>query len=144
MNEDLKFRLRLLIFILLVLFMFLGPFYKQIIKGKSYIFREWIMFSGLSFGIYDIQLTEHLKDGSKTPVNYIDELNIDKKSNKNYYWRVKDPQHVLRILKSVCIKSQTSNPYISLRLKYATRKGWKVIHDNEENVCNRNFKIKFR
>ena len=143
MNEDLQFRLRLLLFTVLVLFMLIGPFYKQIIKGKSYIFREWIMFSGLSFGIYDIQLTEHLKDGSKIPVNYIEKLNIKKKSNKNY-WRVMNPQHVLRILKSVCIESQTSYPYISLKLKYATRKGWKVIHDNEENICNRNFKIKFR
>ena len=143
MNEDLKFRLRLLLFILLVLFMLIGPFYKQIINGKSYIFREWIMFSGLSFGIYDIQLTEHLKDGSKIPVNYIEKLKIKKKSNKNY-WRVMNPQHVLRILKSVCIESQTSYPYISLKLKYATRKGWKVVHDNEENICNRNFKIKFR
>src|SRR5438128_1092056 len=45
------------IFLLVAVFMFAGPMYRQVFHGSSKVFRNWTMFSGIGRGYMDVRFT---------------------------------------------------------------------------------------
>lgn len=134
--------IKIVIFILITIFVFLGPAYRQVFGGKNKIFRNWVMWSGKGIGLYDLRLYKINNSGEKIFINYKEELKIKGSFGKNRRLkRLTNKNDVRKITKLICNKKYGSDIRMDLRL--AKKDGWKTVYDKETNICSNHEKIFF-
>lgn len=69
--------IRAFVFCLAVGYMTFGPFYRQALKGSSFVFRPWIMFSGAGRNLLEVEFRQRHPDGSETPLDRYSTLGYD-------------------------------------------------------------------
>ncbi|HMB94170.1 MAG TPA: hypothetical protein VKP65_25195 [Rhodothermales bacterium] len=65
----LKEHTRTVAFVVFVLLMVGGPFYKQVLGGETILLREWTMYSGLGLRVCDVAFYIQEADGHRMPVD---------------------------------------------------------------------------
>jgi hypothetical protein len=53
--DRLKIHIRVALILALGIFMFFGPFYRQVLKGRNDYFPKWTMFSGAGIGVVRVE-----------------------------------------------------------------------------------------
>ena len=61
---------RATIFVLVLLYIIIGPFYKQVLHGKSDAFRSWQMFHTRGLDVCDVEFYLQHPDGRTEKINY--------------------------------------------------------------------------
>jgi len=127
--------LRLAAFVALVAYMAFGPCYRQVLGGRSHVFRSWRMFSGIGIGVVDARFAERLPDGS--------ERRLDRFAVLGY----RDPYRAPRAVRRLAGRDATAE--LARRLcaafgagadvraysRIATAGGWEPLDDGARNLC---------
>ena len=69
---------RAVAFTLLMLYVVFGPFYKQVLKGKSDAFRAWRMYHTRGIGVCDVEFYIRHQDGRIEHIDHFKTLGYDK------------------------------------------------------------------
>lgn len=130
-------------FLFIVLFIFLGPFYRQVLGGTSYVFRPWIMYTDRGVGVFVVDFREHRANGSEVKIDYMQTLgygdtpHAQRLKNSKNLWRITSWEHgVLRIGDQLC-RALGEGRDIRVYSQRADKDGWKVHHAATENLCAR-------
>ena len=128
--------LRLAAFAALVAFMFGGPFYRQVLDGRSKYFRNWVMFHGFGRDICDVEYRHHKADGSvevldwATTLEYRSWLHAPRSVR-----RLKKVDDARRLGRRICTRLDPDERDLRLHARCGSRQGWKPADDGEENLC---------
>lgn len=127
--------IKVVIFILITAFIFIGPAYRQVFKGKNKVFRNWVMWSGKGIGLYDLRLYKISDSGEKTFINYKKELNVKGSSAKNRKLRrLRKKSDVREVAQLICNKHRSSE--IKMNLRLARKDGWYTVYNKDKNICS--------
>jgi len=132
--------LRIIFFIFIVLFMFFGPFYRQLIGGDSEIFRRWRMFRSRGAMMCAVSYHQRFPNGEQEKLNRYPILGEDSwRTSKRKFKRITSKKKAIRMGKRVC-KKLGDDADVRVRLKctpkYGKNNNWVVILHEEENICN--------
>ena len=128
--------IRRLLFGALVGFLVLGPFYRQVMGGKSPLFRNWIMFAGYGLDICTVQYEQMNEDGTLTPLNRLELLGYESLAEApRSTRRLKSIQAAESQGRRICQRLDTDKPDVRLFARCASRKGWRRASKGTNNLC---------
>ena len=122
---------RAVAFTLLMLYTVFGPFYKQVLKGKSRVFRPWQMYHIRGLGICDAKFYIRHPDGRIEHVDYFKILDYDKLVKLHHHSRrIKGGKGVLEVAQR--LRQKVGND-VDLRVnaRIGTRDGWKTLYTDK-------------
>lgn len=128
---------KIVVFLLITAFIFLGPFYRQVLGGENRTFRMWRMWSTRGVGLLDLKLYGIRGNKGKEFINFKSIL-LNKNITESEYRRlrkIKTKNELSAVLDIVCSNSRYS--IIQMNLRQATLQGWKTVYDREDNICRR-------
>ena len=119
---------RVVAFTLLMLYVVFGPFYKQVLKGKSRAFRSWQMYHIRGLGICDVEFYIRHPDGRIEHIDHFKVLGYDKlRKSHHYSRRIVHETGVLEVEKRMRQKvGGTADLRVNARI--GTRDGWKTLY----------------
>jgi hypothetical protein len=124
----------------IVFFIFLGPFYRQVLDGTSNIVRPWIMFTDRGVGVFVVDFRERKADGSEVRIDYMQALgygDMPLRQRPKKIWRITSWEDgVLRIGNQLCSALGEGRDVRVYALR-ADKNGWKFHHQATENLCAR-------
>lgn len=110
-----------------------GPFYRQVLRGDSDVFRPWVMFSGAGLTATEVRFAEQPADGDEIPLDRYAILAPERDPPKSLT-HLKDEAAVRRVGKQLCRKLGAGAD-VRAWLRVAKRSGWKREMTGEENLC---------
>ena len=119
---------RAVAFTLLMLYVVFGPFYKQVLKGKSVAFRAWRMYHTRGIDICDVQFYIRHPDGRIEHIDRFELLGRDKLLRSHHHSRrIMGEKGVLEVGRRI---RQKVGPTVDLRVnaRIGTRDGWKTLY----------------
>jgi len=126
--------LRAIAFVVCAVFILLGPAYRQVLGGERPLPR-WEMFSGTALDLYEVKLEAQVGDGPRHPIDRFDVLGYDDPrqapANVRLLTREADVQS---LADRVCARLG-AGAQLFMRVRDATRRGWRVINDGQTNMC---------
>ena len=120
-----------IIFMLVLLYITIGPFYKQVLHGKSDVFRSWQMFHNRGLDVCDVEFYLHHPDGRTEKMDYFKILGYDDFLKAPHdLRRVRGENGVLYV--GQLIRQNVGNE-VDLRVnaRIATREGWKPLYSDK-------------
>ncbi len=126
-------RARAVIFSILTLFIFLGPFYKQVLHGESNYIRKWTMWSNTGKGLYNVRIYQKFQNGNTKYISYKNSLNL--KTQIRGLKRIYSVNKLETILKLLCQKDYEDS-FLILNLQRYRANGWVTIYNENTNICN--------
>lgn len=136
-EHSIKDGLRLSLFIILVSFMALGPFYRQILGGDNNLFRPWVMFKGKGVGIIDARHFIRNPEGAELELDRYVTLGIRQpRQSPSGIYKIKRRAQLKRLNRRLC---NALPPQTDLRLyaRQMRRTGWRVLEQGQRNICSR-------
>lgn len=128
---------RLAVFLLILSFMALGPFYRQILGGKNNLFRQWVMFKGKGVGVVDATFYQVLPNGEHVRINRYEVLGFkDPGQAPKTIKRMVGRSGTLVVVKALCEKLGEGAD-VRVQSRWASREGWKSGFQGETNLCPR-------
>jgi hypothetical protein len=116
--------------------MFSGPFYVQVLHGRSLFLRPWKMYDETGTGFFEVKYRLRAAEG-EVP---IDRFKVFGYSNRHkaptWLWRVVRKEDLLKINQALC-QYYGSDADIRLYARLATLKGWVPYARGEKNLCGR-------
>ena len=115
--------------------MMVGPFYRQVLDGKSGVFRAWKMFQGASLGVIDARFFRRLPDGTEVELDRFEVLGYAKpRQAPLWLWCMRSETDVERVVGELCRKL---GPGADIRVvsRHASREGWVPGHRGRRNLC---------
>ena len=132
--------IRQIFFLLFILFIFLGPFYRHVLGGTSFVFHPWIMFTNKGVGDYVVEFRERTATGSEVKIDYLEALGYGDTPHRQRpedLWRITSWEDgVLNIGDQLC-RALGEGRDIRVYARLAEKDGWKVHHAGTENLCAR-------
>lgn len=119
---------RVVAFTLLTLYVVFGPFYTQVLKGKSNLFRAWRMYHTRGIDVCDVQFYIRHPDGRIEHIDHLQVLGRDKLLGSHHHSRrIMGETDVLRVGQRIRQKMGT---VVDLRVnaRIGTRDGWKTLY----------------
>ena len=119
---------RVVAFILLMLYVVFGPFYKQVLKGKSNLFRAWRMYHTRGIDVCDVKFYIRHPDGRIEHIDRFEALGRDKLLGSHHSARrIMGETGVLRVGQRI---RQKVGAAVDLRVnaRIGTRDGWKTLY----------------
>lgn len=119
---------RAVAFTLLMLYVFFGPFYKQVLRDESNLFRAWRMYHTRGIGICDAEFYIRHPDGRIEYIDYFKILGYDKLLGSHHHSRrIMGETDVLRVGQRI---RQKMGAVVDLRVnaRIGTRDGWKTLY----------------
>ena len=119
---------RAVAFTLLILYTAFGPFYKQVLKGKSNVFRAWQMYHTRGIGVCAVDFYIRHPDGRIEPIDYFKTLGYDKLRRLHHHSRrIMRAEGVLKMGQRI---RQKVGAAVDLRVnvRIGTRDGWKPLY----------------
>ena len=119
---------RAVAFTLLMLYVVFGPFYKQVLKGKSDAFRAWQMYHTRGIGVCDVEFYIRHPDGRIEYIDHFKALGYDKLLKLHHYSRrIRRAKGVLEVGQRMRQKvGDTADLRVNARI--GTREGWKTLY----------------
>ena len=119
---------RAAVFTLLMLYIVLGPFYKQVLKGKSNALPAWRMYYGRGFGVCDVEFYIRHPDGRIEYIDHFKALGYDKLLKLHHHSRrIRRAKGVLEVGQGMRQKvGDTADLRVNARI--GTRDGWKTLY----------------
>ena len=119
---------RVVAFTLLMLYVVFGPFYKQVLKGKSRAFRSWQMYHIRGLGICDVEFYIRHPDGRIEHIDHFKALGYDKLRKLHHYSRrIVHEKGVLEVEKRMRQKVGGAAD-LRVNARIGTRDGWKTLY----------------
>jgi hypothetical protein len=114
----------------LLLWMCLGPIYRQVFNGSSRIFPAWHMYRGFGLGLIEVKLTT-VANGERTRVDRLAVLGED---GAPVLRRLKTAKQLDAQVARIC---EILGPDVDLRVeaRVSQIRGWKVVRDGRANAC---------
>ena len=119
---------RVVAFTLLMLYVVFGPFYKQVLKGKSRAFRAWQMYHIRGLNICDVEFYIRHPDGRIEYIDHFKVLGYDKLLKLHHHSRrIMGGKGVLEVAQRL---RQKVGATVDLRVnaRIGTRDGWKTLY----------------
>ncbi|MCE2395569.1 hypothetical protein J4G02_13385 [Candidatus Poribacteria bacterium] len=119
---------RVVAFSLLMLYVVFGPFYKQVLKGKSRAFRSWQMYHTRGLGVCDVEFYIRHPDGRIDHIDHFKVLGYDKLLKLHHHSRrIMGEKGVLEVGQR--LRQKVGN-VVDLRVnaRIGTREGWKTLY----------------
>ncbi len=119
---------RAVAFTLLMLYVVFGPFYKQVLKGKSDAFRSWQMYHLRGLDVCDVQFYIRHPDGRIEHIDRFQVFGRDKLLKSHHHSRrLMGEEDVLRVGRRI---RQKVGATVDLRVnaRIGTREGWKTLY----------------
>ena len=119
---------RVVAFTLLMLYVVFGPFYTQVLKGKSNLFRAWQMYHTRGIDVCDVQFYIRHPDGRIEHIDHLQVLGRDKLLRSHHHSRrIMGETDVLRVGQHI---RQKVGAAVDLRVnaRIGTRDGWKTLY----------------
>ena len=119
---------RVVVFVLLMLYVVFGPFYVQVLKGKSKAFRAWRMYHTRGIDICDVQFYIRHPDGRIEHIDHFEALGRDKLLKSHHHKRrIMGEKGVLAVGRRI---RQKVGATVDLRVnaRIGTRDGWKTLY----------------
>ena len=119
---------RVVVFSLLMLYVVFGPFYKQVLKGKSRAFRSWQMYHSRGLGICDVEFYIRHPDGRIEYIDHFKILDYNKLRKLHHHSRrIMGEEGVLKVGQR--LRQKVGN-VVDLRVnaRIGTREGWKTLY----------------
>ena len=119
---------RAVVFTLLMLYVVFGPFYKQVLKGKSDAFRAWRMYHTRGIGVCDVEFFIRHPDGRIDHIDHFKVLGYDKLLKLHHHSRrIMREKGVLVVGQR--LRQKVGN-VVDLRVnaRIGTRDGWKTLY----------------
>ena len=119
---------RAVAFTLLMLYVVFGPFYKQVLKGKSDAFRAWQMYHTRGIGICDVEFYIRHPDGRIEHIDRFQTLGRDKLLGSHHHSRrIMGAEGMLKVGQRIRQKvGGTADLRVNARI--GTRDGWKTLY----------------
>ena len=119
---------RAVAFTLLMLYVVFGPFYKQVLKGKSDAFRAWQMYHTRGIGVCDVEFYIRHPDGRIEYIDHFKALGYDKLLKLHHHSRrIRRAKGVLEVGQGMRQKvGDTADLRVNARI--GTRDGWKTLY----------------
>lgn len=132
-SDSFIFWRRTLMFAAIGFFMTWGPFYRHILKGRSPIFRQWRMYSGIGIGMYDARYYLQTPAGPQR-INRPELLKKSFYPQERYKRLIMNPAMLQKNSREIC-QAFRSSVDVRLFARIATMQGWKVISRGGKNIC---------
>ena len=119
---------RAVAFTLLMLYVVFGPFYKQVLKGKSVAFRAWRMYHTRGIDICDVQFYIRHPEGRIEHIDRFELLGRDRLLRSHHHSRrIMGEKGVLAVGRRI---RQKVGATVDLRVnaRIGTRDGWKTLY----------------
>ena len=119
---------RAVAFMLLMLYVVFGPFYKQVLKGKSRVLRAWQMYHIRGLNICDAEFYIRHPDGRIEYIDHFKVLGYDKLLKLHHHSRrIVGGKGVLEVAQRL---RQKVGATVDLRVnaRIGTRDGWKTLY----------------
>ena len=119
---------RQITFVLVLLYIVGGPFYKHVLNGKSTAFRSWKMFHARGLGLCDVEFYIRRPDGRTKIIDRFKTLGYDDfLKAPRYLRRIKGAKDLTTV--SQLIRQEVGQA-VDLRInaRIATRKGWETLY----------------
>jgi hypothetical protein len=129
---------RACLFTIFALFILIVPAYTHVLGEKSPYAPRWIMFSGMALAQLEVRLEGRPRDGSKPVL-------LDRYEILGYagiyqaprsIWRVASESEARVLARQLC-KRVGERMEVHMRLRKATRDGWKMIDEGKRDACER-------
>ena len=119
---------RAVAFTLLMLYIVLGPFYRQAVKGAIKAFPAWRMYYGRGFGVCDVEFYIRHPDGRIEYIDHFKTLGYDKLLKLHHYSRrIRWATGVLEVGQRMRQEvGDTADLRVNARI--GTRDGWKTLY----------------
>ena len=119
---------RAVAFTLVILYIGLGPFYRQVLKGKGDAIPAWQMYFGRGIGVCDVEFYIRHPDGRIEYIDHFKTLGYDKLLNVHHYSRrIRWAKGVLEVGQRMREKvGETADLRVNARI--GTREGWKPLY----------------
>jgi hypothetical protein len=124
---------RMLVFTGIAAYMAIGPFYRQVLGGKSKYVRNWVMFSGANTDVCEVRY--HLADG--TPIDRYEVLGLEPwYTARKSVRKIGSVDEVWRQGRALCSKLGRGTD-LRADAKCAKRTGWNWVMHGDLNLCER-------
>lgn len=121
---------RAVVFVAFALFIVLGPFYRQVLRGRNPAIRNWVMFNGKATGFIDARFFVR-ESGHDIEIDRFAVLGMEKKRG-NRYWLIKNEQIFESVKRQLCRRTGQD---VRVEARISTRRGWRDFADREESAC---------
>ena len=119
---------RAIVFTLLMLYVVFGPFYKQVLKGKSTAFRSWQMYHLRGLGICAVEFYIRHPDGRIEHIDHFKTLDYDKlRSLHHHSRRIMGGKGVLKVGQRIRQKVGGAAD-LRVNARIGTRDGWETLY----------------
>lgn len=127
---------RTVAFLLIAIFMLIGPVYRQVMGGDNRFFRNWIMFSTIGVGIVDARFAQLMDDGSEIALDHHEILaGKYRKTRRSNIWLIQNRYGGARAVAASLCKVLGPEARIKINSRVATRIGWIRELDGEIVQC---------
>ena len=121
-------------FVVCAAFILLGPAYGQVFGGSVPLPR-WEMFSATALDVYEVKLEAQWGDQPRHAIDRFAVLGYDDPRQAPASVRLLTKESDARSLVSRICAKLGPGAQVYMRLRDATRSGWRVINDGQTNVC---------
>jgi hypothetical protein len=136
-TRDWPYRLRLLAFAAVLAFQAGGPFYRHVLHGTSPIFRNWVMYRGVGFGIVDARFAVRRAGGSEAALDRFAALGYaGPRDAPADVWRIEGRAGLRTVVRRLCERLEPGTD-LRVRARLAAQRGWRPLARGERNLCAR-------
>ena len=129
-------RLRGVVFCLIASMMLWGPFYRQVLFGRSVIFQRWAMYPNNKHRhLYAVEFRIRTQAG-EVPIDHFKLLGIPRGRHVSppHLWKIARESDLWELVQRIC---DASGPEADIRLyaRLVTYAGWSPVAQGERNIC---------
>ena len=132
-------RLRAGFALLLVVFMFGGPFYVQVLGGRAPGVRTWVMFRGFGLDICEANFYE-VRDAGLVEIDRYALFGYDGLGDApKSFRRLRTHREVGLHARKICRELSPSEVRVEARC--ATKSGWRTVYTGQRDACGPEFLV---
>jgi hypothetical protein len=118
-------------------FIVLAPGYRQFVEAAPPYTIRWEMFSGIATDLFEVSYATLAADGTRVPLDRFSTLGFPEPSQAPRNVRtIKQEAEAWNIARALCRTLGPGKP-VFMQLRDATRRGWKLVEDGSQDVCQR-------
>jgi hypothetical protein len=121
-------------FVVLGFTILLAPAYREFVSRQPAFLSGWEMFSGKGLDLFEVRFERLGPDGKRVPIDYLSEF-----GDANTGRTPPTPRRLRRetdaydIARRLCATDRSA---LYMRLRDATRAGWRVVNDGSQDMCH--------
>jgi hypothetical protein len=127
---------RLIIFVLLALFIWLGPAYRQVLGLRGGVLHGWTMYSRVGTGMLHVEYRLRGPDGVERPLDRFAVLGQPTpKKARGAGRKIATLLEAQQLGRGLCVRLGPESD-VRLYVRKAVQSGWRQLAAGEENLCS--------